>query len=154
MEQSRLNSQCLLVTLSTYFCADAEGQGSKMASIGPLVPGEATAPLIVALQVEGIVFPLSPLPPCTVGDPQIMLSALRLLSCLLSRSRAAHSGLYPGQVPMPLRLQSLSPTDCKNSWKSAPFVFSANGFGELFFCAFLCTPLSLAFLVSRILSPQ
>ena len=46
---------------------------------------------------------------CPFGDPEIIQSAPGLFACLLSRSRAVVSGLYPRQTCQPLKLQSLSP---------------------------------------------
>ena len=62
----------------------------------------------------------------------------RMFACILSRNRAACSGLYPSQACCPLKRQALRPTGCKNSQNSAPLIFQTNGVGATFS---LCIPL-------------
>lgn len=50
---------------------------------------------------------------------------------------SAHQAQYQ-QQPGPLKLQSLSPSGCKNSQKPTPLILLVNDFGEVFF---LCYPL-------------
>ena len=62
----------------------------------------------------------------------------QVVSLPSAKNSTVPSMLYPTQASWPLKLQALSTTCCKNPWISAPFVFQANGFGDL-----LCAPLSL-----------
>ena len=47
-----------------------------------------------------------------------------------------------------LKLQTLSPTGCKNLQNSAPLIFQANGFVKCYLCVFPCVLLSLPFSVT------
>ena len=61
--------------------------------------------------------------PCDLGVPQMVLRTPGLLAYLLSRSRAAASGLYTSQACQPLKLQCSSPSIYKNSQKINPSHF-------------------------------
>lgn len=89
------------------------------------------------------------LSPCILGSPQNVPSAPGLHACLLPRSRAAHHMAIYQPCCGPIKLQSLSLTGCKNSWKSAHLIFLATGFEYVFSWNHLCT-----FLFLSHLSPQ
>ena len=116
-----------LAAFGRCLCTYAEEQGREMALARLLCPRRSIATSHRSTPRRGNSLAL-----CTLGNPQIMLSARGSLACLLSRSRAAPSGLYISQAHEPPKLHSLSPDDCKSSQKSAPLVFPVNDFGGVF----------------------
>lgn len=86
------------------------------------------------------------------ANAQLALSALGLLACFHSKSRALPSSLYPSQAGGPLNLQCVRPTGCKNEIQ--PLTFSQPmSLGKcLTYVYALCSTLS-PFSITRAPSP-